>query len=474
MATIPKAQAIHSKGHLKNALEYIQKAYKTNGKILVDGFNCCINPNLSKEQFLTTQEIFKTNKYDGTNKKEILAHHFSQNFNPKDNVTPEVAFEIAKETVKKHFGDDFQVMIATHVDKDHIHNHFIVNSISMNGKKYLSQGKTLSSIRKQSNDICEKYGLSILDFSKHKFKNNSKHYKVWLEEQRGFSWKDKIKTNIDKALLKSEHFEDLIKNLDELNYECKFFNNANGERYLGIRDKKFKKKYFCNTKNLSVGYDIKSLEEKINNKDLIYKDLPNTKAIDDVTNEANVNITYTKVKCRKVTFYKNNIRQSYKETINVIIDMILGRSVIKIKPKKYKSNLPYSEKNNFYVQSLAKQLNYLSKHNINSLDQLEKRKSVIKDDYNTLSNKINVLLKAKMNFKLKLESNISIDEKIIANKKLKEIEDAIATAKVTIQKIGLEIKNIEEIKSVSKEMENDTYINNATVGSKNKTQDKER
>lgn len=474
MATIPKATAIHSKGHLKNALEYIQKAFKTKDKILVDGFNCCINPTLSKEQFLTTQEMFKTKKYKDTNKKEILAHHFSQNFNPKDNVTPEVAFEIAKETVKKHFGDDFQVMIATHVDKGHIHNHFIINSVSMKGEKYLAQGKTLSKMRKESDDICEKYGLSILDYSKHKFKNKGKHYKVWLEEQRGFSWKDKIKNNIDKALLKSENFEDLIKNLDELHYECDFFKNASGEKYLGIRDRKFKKKYFCNTKNLGEGYDLKSLEEKIKNKDLIYKDLPNTKTIDEATSNAKLDILYAKVKYTKVTFYKNDIRQSYKEAISVIINMILGRSERKIKPKKYKKNLPYSDKNNFYVQTLAKQLNYLNKHNINNIVDLETRKLKVKNDYDILSGKINILLKAKKDLNFKLENNIQDSTNTEAYKKIKQIDDSIEKVKMAIQKIGLELKHIEEIVYVSKEIELDTYVSNATVGNKEKLNDKER
>ncbi len=477
MAVIPKGKAIHTSGHLKNAIEYIQKDDKTNFKMYILGMNVAEDPELASLQFDTIQKLYDKGNYKDTEKENIIAHHFKQSFAKDEKITPELAMAIAIETAQKHFGDNFQISIATHIDKDHIHSHFIVNSISMTGVKYHSQGDTLSAFRKTSDDICKSYGLSTLDYSKHKRKRRTLTYNRWKEKQKGVNWKDRIKIDIDKAIIKSNNFEDLFKELDKLNYECKYFNNAKGEKYFAIRDKKFKKEYFANTKNFGEGYDLKSLEDKINNKDLIK--IPNEELI-----------VQSKTEIRFVTSrsYKHtDIQLRYKSTIKILVDLITSKNVIK--PIKYYKQYPYSVKNDFHVQTLADQLNFCKKKNISNFEELKNSKGKARNAYKDLTIKVNELVKMRATHKtlvkefetlalLQNKDNLTLEEiKILRSlesklddfdlKKIKDnlvlIEENIEKVKPIFKQYGEEIKMFEDIESTLKEIEEESYINKAKI-----------
>lgn len=484
MATIPKGKPIHSSGHLKNAIEYIQNDEKTKNKAYCSGVNVSIDSNLANEQFKSIQKIYDKGNYKNTDKENIIAHHFTQNFRKDENITPELAHAIALETAEKHFGNDFQILISTHVDKEHIHNHFIINSISMSGKKYHSQGDTLTEFRKTSNDICKSYGLKTLDMANHKKRKRTLTYNRWREKQKGVNWKDRIKIDIDKAIIKSNNFDELLKELDKLDYESKFFENAKGEKCFGIRDKKFKKTYFANTKNFGDGYDLKSLEEKINNKDLI--ELPNKDIIDDV---------FDIKKAITIKVYKQqNIQVKYKSTITILVDLIMNKNVIK--PIKYYKQYPYSVKNDYHVQTLADQLSFINKKGITNFNELEKSKDKLKTSYDDLTIKVNKLVKMKATHKtlvkefetfeiLQNKKELSQDELNLMNtldKKLEEfdlikiknnlilIEENIEKIKPIFKQYGEEMKMFEEIETTLDDIEKEAYIEKAKITYQSQTQ----
>ena len=118
----------------------------------------CINDGVESlsKQFYVTRKAF--NKDD-----KILSHHYVQSFSPNENVTPELAHQIAVELMKK-VAPNYQVIISTHVDKDHIHNHIIINSVSMEtGMKWKANWRTRMDMRKESDKLCKQYGLSAID-----------------------------------------------------------------------------------------------------------------------------------------------------------------------------------------------------------------------------------------------------------------------------------------------------------------------
>ena len=89
-------------------------------------------------------------------KGSVKAIHYIQSFSPDDDVTPELAHKIAKAFLRKAFGDDVQAVIATHVDASHIHNHVIINSYSLSGKKYYANRSSLQKARETTNGVYAK------------------------------------------------------------------------------------------------------------------------------------------------------------------------------------------------------------------------------------------------------------------------------------------------------------------------------
>lgn len=486
-------------------MEYIQKDVKTKNKLYCTSMNVSLDPKLAIEQFKSVQKMYDRENYQKTNKKNIIAHSFTQSFHKDENVTPELAMTIAMETAEKHFGKDFQILISTHVDKEHIHSHFIVNSVSMTGEKYHSQGNTLSAFRKISDEVCKSYGLDVLDYSKHKKRKRTLTYNRWKEKQKGISWKDRIKIDIDKSIIKSSSTSELLVELSKLNYECKYFTNASGEKYLGIRDTKFKKTYFANTKNFGEGYDLKSLEEKINNKDLVK--LPNEVEINNTLN----NSIDVKKAIRIKVYKEKNIQLKYRSTIDILIDLIVNRNVIK--PVKYYKQYPYSVKNDYHVQMLSNQLQFIRSKGIKSYDDFENAKNKMQKSYDDLTVKVNKLVKMKathknlvkefetfeilQNKKVASERNrntnvesgfserkllkVTTDElnllRTLEDKlqefdlnKIKDnlviLEDNIEKIKEVFKEYGKDVRMFEEIETTLEDIENESYINNAKISSK--------
>ena len=94
--------------------------------------------------------------------KGILGFHSFQSFKENE-VTPELSHEIGVRLAEEMWGDRFEVMVSTHVNTNHIHNHFVINSVSFkDGKKYYDNRINYAKLRRLSDELCEEYGLSIL------------------------------------------------------------------------------------------------------------------------------------------------------------------------------------------------------------------------------------------------------------------------------------------------------------------------
>ncbi|MFI3255094.1 MAG: relaxase/mobilization nuclease domain-containing protein, partial [Eubacteriales bacterium] len=110
-----------SKGRMKQAVDYVTQEVKVkhDGRFLVSGFNCM--GDTAYQDFLSTKKLY--GKEDGRQ-----FYHFVQSFSPEEKITPELAHEVALRLAE--FYKDYEVLVATHVDADHIHSHFILNSVS--------------------------------------------------------------------------------------------------------------------------------------------------------------------------------------------------------------------------------------------------------------------------------------------------------------------------------------------------------
>ncbi|MCD7744804.1 MAG: relaxase/mobilization nuclease domain-containing protein [Lachnospiraceae bacterium] len=151
-------KAVSSKAGIGQAIDYVTKKEKTDQK-LVSGLHCV--PETAKIEMQTTKKVWGKTK--GRTYK-----HFVQSFAPEEEITPEQAHQIAcefAESLEQWKG--FEVLIATHKDREHVHTHFIVNSVSyMDGHKLQQSRSDLKNMKACSDDICQKQGLHITEKGK--------------------------------------------------------------------------------------------------------------------------------------------------------------------------------------------------------------------------------------------------------------------------------------------------------------------
>ena len=161
MSTVKSVKsAIKSAEYVIKSIKYILSPETKSGdeKCIQSSFFNCINdsPDSLVMQFEATRIAF--NKND-----QILAHHYVQSFSPNEKITPELAHKIGEE-LAECVAPGFEIIVATHVDRDHIHNHFLINSVSLEtGSKWLGNQTTLKNFRSESDRLCRQYGLSVID-----------------------------------------------------------------------------------------------------------------------------------------------------------------------------------------------------------------------------------------------------------------------------------------------------------------------
>ena len=129
----------------------------------------------------------------------VVAYHGYQSFAPNE-ATPEMAHEIGVRLAKVLWGEKYQVLVATHLDKEnHLHNHFVVNTVSfVDGIKYHRTEKDYFDMQRESDRLCREYGLSVIENPQ---RGKSKHYGEWRAEQEGRpTWRGLIKNDVDTAI----------------------------------------------------------------------------------------------------------------------------------------------------------------------------------------------------------------------------------------------------------------------------------
>lgn len=177
----------------------------------VSGVNC--HPATAREEMIAVKKRF--GKEDGT-----VAYHGYQSFAPGE-ATPELAHEIGVKLAHQLWGDKYQVIVATHLDKDsHLHNHFVVNTVSfLDGIKYHRTEKDYYEMQRASDALCREYGLSVIEEPQH---GKSKQYGEWRAEQEGRpTWRGLIRTEIDEVICQSMTERQFFDNLRKRGYEIK-------------------------------------------------------------------------------------------------------------------------------------------------------------------------------------------------------------------------------------------------------------
>ena len=206
---------------IEKLLTYATNPTKTEKLFYTTGINCRVDNAVKEMQFIK--------KLYGK-EKGILAFHGYQSFKEGE-VTPEIAHEIgvklAEEMwgdrfqVVEMWGDRFQVVVSTHLNTDNLHNHFVINSVSFkDGYKYYSNLSNTALLRKTSDEICEEYGLSVLEEKTCRSGINFENfYKKSMKESEFYKF---AKEDIDYAIEHSWTYQEFIKKIKDMGYEVYF------------------------------------------------------------------------------------------------------------------------------------------------------------------------------------------------------------------------------------------------------------
>lgn len=168
----------------------------------------------------STKKRFK--KLDGT-----LAYHGYQSFAPGE-TTPEIAHEIGVKLARQLWGDKYQVIVATHLDKEsHLHSHFVINTVSFkDGIKFHRENEDYRRMREASDALCREYGLSVITSRESK----TKSYAEWEAEKNGQpTIRSMIRADIDRAIQASSTERMFYKTLREMGYDIKFLSESGAE-----------------------------------------------------------------------------------------------------------------------------------------------------------------------------------------------------------------------------------------------------
>ena len=198
----------------KGVIAYCMQPSKTleDGEQLayVSGINCI--PELANESFLATQKHF------GCKAGNVRFYHYVQSFRPEEKLSPQQAHDIGLEFAQS-FGNR-EVIVATHIDRDHLHNHFVVSAYDFETCSKLHNNKFyLADLRKRSDEICQEHGLTTLKTYDPNKKSQRLGPKEYRAAERGNSWKMELRVAIDYCMARARNKTEFKKEMKKLGYD---------------------------------------------------------------------------------------------------------------------------------------------------------------------------------------------------------------------------------------------------------------
>ena len=205
-------------GGMKNVLEYVSRKEKTvsEDKRYVTGINC--SPETALDEMTATKNLY--HKPDGR-----LYYHLVQSFPSGYEIEPELAHKIAVELAEKAFGK-YEVVVATHIDREHIHSHFVFNSVSFeDGKKYNSNMESVEQLMKFSDEICQRYGVHVLDTPKKKMNKDFLSDSEYRSAKRGESFKWELMNVINQVMKQAKSKKQFCYLMKQQGYDVRWEDN---------------------------------------------------------------------------------------------------------------------------------------------------------------------------------------------------------------------------------------------------------
>ena len=191
---------------------YTQDQDKTEHQLYVTGFHC--DPETACMSMELTKRL-----WEQPTDKGVLAYHIIQSFSPGE-ATPDQVHEIGCEFAQRFLADRFECTVSTHLDKGHLHNHIVVNSVSYaDGKMFRNNFDTYyHGIRQVSDELCRENRLSVIETD-----GKGKSYDEWLSGQTGKpTIRGMVRKDVEQAIAAADSFDGFITELQNMGYTVKY------------------------------------------------------------------------------------------------------------------------------------------------------------------------------------------------------------------------------------------------------------
>ena len=353
---------------LDRAVKYVMNKEKTTAVSLQDALDYAANRDKTEKSCFESSYActLETAFADMRKTKErwhksggVQGYHLVQSF-AADEVTPELAHQIAKELADRVLGARYEYVIGTHLNTDHIHSHIVWNSVSrIDGKKYHSNSKSyVTQIRAVSDALCRKYKLSVIDTE------NSNHvakpYAEWMAEKNSQpTWRTAIRQDVDEAIQQSLTWRQFLNALERNGYEVRM-----GRKYPVLRPPG--KERFVRFKTLGKRYTPEAIQTRILYPQFnrcFVKNLPR--------------VQYGRLHGGKPRRKLTGLRALYYRYLYEL-------GALPRKP----SRPSYAVRQDAYkLDQRIRQMEFLSKHNIDTLEQLEAHRKALQTEIGQLQTK---------------------------------------------------------------------------------------
>ena len=322
--------------------DYVSRDSATQNQKYMTGINCSSNDPFAS--MMNLKESYHDNS-------KIIAYHAIQSFTPGEG-NADMVHEIGVKTAERLFGNQYQFVVCTHLDKEHLHNHIVINPISIvDGKRYHNSMKDIYKLREVSDDVCKEYGLSIIDEPKGKGQSRNEYYQAR-------SYIREIKQDMDGAAQRNYDFDSFIKDMNLEGYEF-----VEVEGMLCILHPNFSKAIPIAL--LGQKYSLDSIDKRIK------KSAP----------------TFVKLKIAYKQKDANTLYQMYKEHMlnGFLKDVVKFQILIGILPNYASRKVKLSKEMRKECRKLDLITNattYVAKNNIETLEELDLKIDELKDQLN--------------------------------------------------------------------------------------------
>ena len=409
---------------IHNLKEYENSNFNEEKQLFVSGINCSID-SAYKEMLQTKKRFNKTNG--------IVGFHAFQSFKEGE-VTPEIAHEIGIKIAEEIWGDRFEVLVSTHLNTKHIHNHFVINSVSfVDGKRYYDKRSTYAELRRVSDSICDEYGLSVLEEKACK-KSKINYANYYMKNISSNNYYSTAIKDLDRAIGMAYSYSDFEKLMKAMDYELIYRANK-----LSIRRSPYKKnirieRYFGDE------YKIERIKERITEEQITR--IP---FIEEYSNKRKFNRSTYYNRAKKKGIYSLALYYCY---------------LLKVFPKKY----PYQKLSSSIridiekMEQISKETRLLVRNNLKTDEQFFNYKKNKELELDTLEDKRDKLwYRHKKATTFIEQSNIKKEIEII-NKSLKNVREDVRLCDGILNRLPTINKNLKEFSEEREEVKSHEHI----------------